>query len=61
MNRPIEITPQVQRDLEAYTAEVVAARHEYVITAEHLCLACENRKRDGGRPLCWACRKAVAA
>ena len=47
--------------LDAYTADVIVARHAYradTAVANGLCGTCKHRKRDQARRLCWTCRHA---
>jgi hypothetical protein len=45
--------------MEAYTADIEAARQAYredQTAAQGLCVICERRKRDGRNRRCWTCR-----
>lgn len=45
--------------LDAYNADVVAARDAYQAdqaVAEGLCATCQTNKRDGHMRQCWTCR-----
>jgi hypothetical protein len=47
--------------LDAYTADVIAAREAYaadMAVQNGLCAVCETRKKDGHMRRCWKCRRS---
>lgn len=51
-------------DLDAYNADVIAARAAYaddMAVQDGYCASCKQRKKDGQHRRCWTCRHTAAS